>query len=223
MKKNSIAAAAGSFLLLVSVLLTVIDLIAFCRPFYSFEYKRDHTASYIGMSDEDLMASTETLLDYLQDKRDGIVIEAEVRGSQREIFDERETLHMVDVKNLYQNALKARNIMFIAGVVLLAGACMASRGSIFPVLYKGYRNALIMIASVVAILLLYAVIDFYNFWMNFHYIFFNNDLFLLDPNVSIMINMFPEIFFRDMVLSIIFSYCAIAALIGFILRKKALA
>ena len=53
------------------------------------------TAEQMGMSHEELMASTNVLLDYLKDKRDDIKIEVTVNGEKVQMFDERETLHMV--------------------------------------------------------------------------------------------------------------------------------
>ncbi|MBR4164505.1 MAG: TIGR01906 family membrane protein [Solobacterium sp.] len=221
MKMRKILSGIWGFFFLTAVLLTVIDFLCFLRPFYEYEYKRDQTASYIGMSDEDLMASTNTLLDYLQDKRDDIVIKAKVNGYEREVFDERETLHMVDVKNLYQNALKARNFMLIFSVLGIILSMMKENGNRKEILWEAFKYGLLLIVIVVVFVLVYALIDFYNFWMNFHYIFFDNDLFLLDPNVSIMINMFPEIFFKDMVLSIIGLYGLFVAILGFCIRKVA--
>ena len=68
---------------------------------------------------------------------------------------------------------------------------------------KAYNYGLFIILGLVIAISIYALIDFNSFWLNFHYVFFDNDLFLLDPNVSIMINMFPETFFFDMVFGIV--------------------
>ena len=65
------------------------------------------------------MNATNTLLDYMQDKRDDIIVVEKVNGNEREIFDERETLHMVDVKNLYLNAMKTRTILLVGSITIL--------------------------------------------------------------------------------------------------------
>jgi uncharacterized membrane protein len=57
--------------------------------------------------------------------------------------------------------------------------------------------------------------------MNFHYVFFDNDLFLLNPNVSIMINMFPESFFFDIVAAIIIVFAICIGLCAYGLRFAA--
>ena len=48
---------------------------------------------------------------------------------------------------------------------------------------------------------------------------FDNDLFLLDPASSIMINMFPESFFFDLVLLIIVSFVTVCLVCYFLMRK----
>ena len=63
------------------------------------------------------MNATNTLLDYMQDKRDDIKVIEVVNGSEREIFDERETLHMVDVKNLYDVSFKVMIICLIIFII----------------------------------------------------------------------------------------------------------
>ena len=45
-------------------------------------------------------------------------------------------------------------------------------------------------------------IDFNKYFVLFHEIFFNNDLWLLDPATDLLIRMLPEGFFFDMVIRI---------------------
>ena len=68
--KKSVKTAAGIFsLALIFVLLvTSIDFHAFNKNYYREQYIKLNTADSLGMSDEDLFAATETLLDYLHDQ-----------------------------------------------------------------------------------------------------------------------------------------------------------
>ena len=77
----------------------------------------------------------------------------------------------------------------------------------FPVLFKnGLKHGFLCLLLLVVFVSIWAIADFDAFWLNFHYVFFDNDLFLLDPNTSIMINMFPSVFFMHMVFMIIIVY-----------------
>lgn len=203
MKIADVLSAVAGFLLSAAIIATVIDVVSFDRSFYENEYRKNDTVSYTGMSAEDNLRATDTLLDYLQDKRQDIVCVAEVSGTEREVFNERETLHMVDVKALYQNAIRVRNGCVIAAVILLVLSVLIKKRSIFSVLRSGWKNGVILTGVVILFIAIWALADFNQFWTNFHLLFFDNDLWLLDPNTSIMINLFPGNFFFDLVIRII--------------------
>lgn len=203
MKIADVLSAIAGFLLSAAIIATVIDVVSFDRSFYENEYRKNDTVSYTGMSAEDNLRATDTLLDYLQDKRQDIVFVAEVSGTEREVFNERETIHMVDVKALYQNAIKVRNGCVIAAVILLVLSVLIGKRSIFSVLRNGWKNGVILTGAVILFIAIWALADFNQFWTNFHLLFFDNDLWLLDPNTSIMINLFPGNFFFDLVIRII--------------------
>ena len=200
---KKIISAIAFFLLSLASILTIVDLCCFDRGFYEQEYAKDNTAMRIGMSDEDLMKSTNALLDYLQDERQDIVVDAEVNGDMREVFDERETAHMVDVKDLYQGAILVRNITAIAGSLLLCAMLILTKEDRLSFVKDGFVYGIGLTITLIAAIAIYAMVDFTAFWINFHELFFDNDLWLLNPNTSIMINMFPEVFFSDLVIRII--------------------
>ena len=208
----------------IALLITSVEVVAMCRPFYKYAYENLNTAAEIGMSNEDLMASTDVLLDYLQDKTDSIKIIVEVNGKRRYVFDERETTHMVDVKNLYESVLIVRNGCAIFALIVCILLLMDDKKGTIPVLTYTYKRFIIYFALFLGTLITYAACDFTRFWTNFHYLFFDNDLWLLDPRVSIMINMFPEPFFFAMVFAIaaLFAGILIVLWIYSILKQKKL-
>ena len=152
-------------------------------------------------------------------ERDDIRVTATVNGYVREVYDKRETLHMVDVRNLYQNALKARNIALILGTVLLAAAWLMIHHDHRTMLKKGLRNGVSLLGVLILMIVIWCLADFDGFWLFFHEVFFDNDLYLLDPNVSIMINMFPSVFFFDLVLRIIVLFTGFLALLTLLIYK----
>ena len=217
MKGYKILSALAGLALFLSLLLTSIDLLCFNRSFFRWQYSLNHTAESIGISEDGLMNATNALLDYMQDKRDDIIVVEKVNGNEREIFDERETLHMVDVKNLYLNAMKTRTILLVGSITILTLLAFTHRNQSYTILSNAYRNGLLFLGSLLLFVGIYAIVDFNGFWMNFHYVFFDNDLFLLDPNISIMINMFPSNFFFAVVFGIILLFVSIVILLKLLL------
>lgn len=222
--KNKIFSSIAFFCLVLSFLLTVIDYCSFDKSFYQKEYIQNNTMEDTGMNEEDLFETTDVLLDYLKDKRDDLVTIQEVNGVEREVFDERETLHMIDVKNLYQNAIIVRNILTVVGIICLVISIVLSKQEYASYLVAGYKYGVSLLIIQIACILVYAATDFNTFWINFHELFFDNDLYLLDPNTEILINMVPEQFFYDLVMRIIlFFFIGVFALyicLEFLKRRK---
>ncbi|MBR2991515.1 MAG: DUF1461 domain-containing protein, partial [Solobacterium sp.] len=73
-------------------------------------------------------------------------------------------------------------------------------------LKNGLRNGSLFMLGVVAFVAVWAMVDFNGFWTNFHLLFFDNDLWLLDPRTSIMINLLPGGLFFDLVTGIIIRF-----------------
>ena len=223
MRKNKILFSISFFCLIISLLLTIIDINCFDESFYQKEYVKNNTTAETGMSEEDLWDTTEVLFDYLHDFRDDLNVQHEVNGTVREIFDSREKAHMVDVKNLYLNTIKVRNILAIVGIILFSISCLLSKKQYISNMYIGYKRSVALLFSIIFAILIYAAIDFNSFWIQFHYLFFTNDLFFLDPNTEILINMVPEQFFFDLVMRIILMFISsVIVLFGLLyyLNKK---
>lgn len=195
-----------SIMMIYIIFVSCINVFAFNRHFYNMEYQSLNTAKNLGMSETSLYVATDTLLDYLQDYRDHINVKVEVHQKEREVFDDREKAHMIDVKNLYQDALLIRNVMVVIVIALALFLYYDQKKEFKEVLTYAYIRVSIMFLFALTALILYAISDFTTFWTNFHKIFFANDLWLLNPNTSIMINMFPETFFYHLVFAIAISF-----------------
>lgn len=192
----------ASICTILILLVTSIDVNCFNHEFFASEYERLDTAQSLHMSQADLMSATDALLDYLQDRRDDIKVNIEVYELPREAFNERETLHMIDVKGLYQFALQLRLIAIVLLVAALAYLIIQKKKEAWHLLSIAYAQCALCFLCIVVMLGIWAAVDFTSLWESFHRLFFTNDLWLLNPRTDLMINMFPEEFFFNMVLRI---------------------
>ena len=216
MKINKIISFICAFCLLLCVVLSTIDFWCFNRDFYQNEYSKLNTASEIKISEEDLDKATDVLLSYLKDKNKTLDISANINGVNREIFNDREKAHMVDVRDLYLNVITLRNISFF--IYLICMFVLAFRKD-FSYLYLSYKKAFLAFGFIFLMIGIFCLIDFDGFWLNFHYIFFpDNDLWLLNPKTDILIMMVPEKFFFDLCISIVSSI--VILLFGFMFIIK---
>ena len=217
MKANKIIYYIACISFIIVVLLSCIDFWAFNDVFYAYEFKQNTTAEIIGISNDELNQVTNQLLDYIKDDREDLNIQANIKGEYREVFNDKEKLHMLDVKNLYLNAMNVRNISFIIFILGFIINKFANVGLIF----NCFKKSLIVFISCIGSLSFYALLDFNSFWINFHYIFFTNDLFFLNPNTDILIQIVPERFFFDLVFVIIITFIFILSLTYYGLKKGA--
>lgn len=211
-----------SVLLIITVMITCVDVASFDRGFYKREYEKYNNAEVIGVSEAELDEITEVLLGYIQDKNDDLTITATVHGNEREVFNEKEKLHMVDVKNLYLNAINVRNYSFIA-IVICLGVLLLLKRFDFNDFRHMFGLAALMFLGLIIGISLWAVTDFDAFWVNFHYVFFDNDLFFLDPAKDILIMMVPGDFFFDLVFRIIMYFVGSMGVLfggGYLLAKR---
>lgn len=188
-------------LLVVGVLYTLVEGLMFDRSFFDAQYWQYGQAESIGMSHEDLMAATDKLLLHMEGKSEDMVVYATVNGIQREVFNEQETVHMQDVNALIRGFSTFRYLAFgIAGVAAIAFAFVCKKDRL-RTLAKIVLTACLVLAGIFLGLGLWAALDFSSFWTSFHLLLFTNDLWLMDPSTSIMINMFPAQFFSNFIMT----------------------
>lgn len=200
-------------LLSIILLFTFVEIIAFNLNHYRESFIKYNTTEETGMNEMNLQHTLEDVLRYLRDNRRELDTRVVVEGKESEAFEDREKLHMIDVKGLFFKGRILRNI----GAVLFAII-----GLIFIIKDEYWKKSLsgtLMYTAVINILFLFVLlllmkIDFNRCFTYFHIIFFNNDLWILDPDAHVLIQMLPQEFFYDTSVRIIFCFLASLAALG---------
>jgi len=206
--------------LLVIVLVIAVSLVALVMAieentydleYYMESFEENGVYNVTGKTAEDLEVVSKDIIAYLKGNQDDAL---------NRHFNEREIHHMEDVLGLYD----------LARVIKLASALVAL-GIVFWFLSKekagfmGKWMALGIFANHLLLVLLGILIitDFTKYFTVFHEIFFNNDLWILNPRTDLLIQMLPEPFFVDIAgkigLSLI-KYLTLAQVIGYVFYKK---
>ena len=198
---------AGVFVTLATLLTSIVTA-AFDKRIYRYQYQKLGTAQRIGISEEDLMRATDVLLDYCAGKRDDLSLVVERDGVRMQMFtDETEVAHMVDVQALFLLMISVRNGLAIASMLCLVAA-FALRLPLADAMKKLMWG--LGIGLLIPILCgVLAVVDFNWFWTQFHHVFFTNDLWLLNPAISVLIQMVPEAFFSAIVTKILIWFAVV--------------
>ena len=114
----------AAFCLTLLLLITAVEAVVYWNDgYFEREYEKYHVTERVGMEMEDLLAVTDEMMAYLKGEREDLVIETVVNGAEREFFNEREKLHMEDVRGLFLGAMKLRLragvlALFLGGVLL---------------------------------------------------------------------------------------------------------
>ena len=214
---------AAAILLLGIILITSIELVAYAdKGFYEREYRKYDVIKDVNMEMEDVLTVTEEMMSYLRGGREDLVVQTTVGGESREFFNDREKAHMADVRNLFIAGLIVRGIAAAAFVLIIIFLLLKKadlRKAAAAVLVKTFA-AFDIISLLIVIL---ASRDFTKFFTTFHHIFFNNDLWLLDPNTDLLINILPEGFFMDIAIEILIVFMVLQTAIvlaGFLWKGK---
>ena len=182
-----------NFSLFISGILAIIFYNCFNLNFYKNFYQRENLAPKIGTTYDELIKNTTNLLDYLNHKT----------MLNLDWYSDKDILHMQDVRTLYSLSYKTMIffiVVFTISTILLIILC--KKRTIFYIT-NTFNKVLLAFIIVIGILSCIISYNFTSFWIKFHQLLFSNDLWLLSPDESNLIQMVPEEFFISLITTII--------------------
>ena len=212
--------------IMVSLLITSIEAVAYWTPgYYEAEYTKYHVLDDLPeMTMDDLLTVTDEMMAFLRGKRADLHVYTTIGGETREFFNEREIAHMEVVQRLFIGGLWLRRfgLLVTASYALLIVSLRKRYPAQRALLMKHVFASLCagMAVFFAAALLITAVIstNFSKYFIVFHHIFFDNDLWILNPATDLLINIVPEPFFMDTAVRIAATFGGMsAAFLGTIL------
>lgn len=186
-----------SMSIILVLLVTSIEAVLYWSPdYFEREYDKYEVTDEVNMEMDDLLHVTDVMMDYLKDKREDLQVVTRVDGAWRTFFSQRELDHMVDVKNLFLGGLALRRICLLIAVCS-AGLLHLLKGRLSAILPRAMCTCTGVFFSALCLIAAVAATDFTRAFTIFHEIFFDNDLWLLNPREDLLINIVPEPFFVD--------------------------
>jgi len=195
MKKavSVILAILASVALFFTVFLTCINGVSFDESRYAAYQQKYNIAANMGVSQANLTKITHDLLLYCKGQRATLDMQYPVDGQMREIFDEREKEHMVDVQALFVREIHARNWLALGFVVCVLLLILSARKKAPRELARGWVISIIVLGALLAAMGIYFSMDFDLAWTQFHHVFFTNDLWQLYDNEALIQMLIPSI------------------------------
>lgn len=223
---HTILGILRAFALMVVLFITSIEAVTYWTPgYYEREYEKYGVLEDVHMEMEDLLDVTDEMMAYLRGRREDLRVPTIVNGQPREFFSEREIAHMEDVRGLFLAAINIRRGC-LAVIAMVLGLLFMLKADLKRLLPRTICAGTLLFFAALAVLAGIISTDFSKYFVIFHHIFFNNDLWILDPSVDLLINIVPEPFFMDTAarIGITFAVCVAAVFAvstAVILRQRA--
>ncbi len=200
MKKPALIAKWLFILTLPALLITATIRLEFSSLWlYTNGFEKYDVSQVTGLDETELEKAARGIVNYyFNSDEEYISLKVLKDGEPFELFNQREVAHMKDVKALLQ--LNSRLLMGTAIYIgIYAGICLFWRKR------KYWRNlargtligSSITLGMIVALGIGAVAGDFNQLFLQFHFLAFTNDLWMLDPTTDYLIMLFPEGFWFD--------------------------
>ena len=182
-------------------LLKLTEINAFNKNFYMKSYEENKVEYVSNRNLEELNIITEDLFIYLNHKEDERILKPYFNGMEIE--------HMKDVKELFRKGHILKDLSLVISIIAIS----LSIGNKKMKMENGIFKGLFIWWILMIILFLFTLLDFNRCFTYFHLIFFDNDLWLLNPETDLLIQMLPESFFISIFKRILLSFSLFLAII----------
>ncbi|GIW07307.1 MAG: hypothetical protein KatS3mg060_2112 [Dehalococcoidia bacterium] len=174
------------------------------QPLYEYGFDRYGVAASTGIERSDLSRAAAALIAYFNNDEPTVNLTVTQRGVRRELFTEREVLHMVDVKALVRAFYRAQELALSVIVAFVAVAAWRERWGAAQRVGAAMMWGSALTFALLAALGALSFADFEALFLQFHLISFRaNDYWLLDPRIHNLIAMFPAPFWFDSTLLLV--------------------
>ena len=149
-----------------------------------------------GIDLTELILVGEETSDYLLG-RSGPVLDPSVTLSDRsviKIFNQREIDHMVDVRELMNKLWRLHEIVFLLIIIRLIISFLSERKEALLNISREIRMSGMLSVIFLVSIGVFSLLLFDQFFLQFHEIFFSNDLWRLDPKADRLIQIYPQKF-----------------------------
>ncbi len=179
---------------------------------YQSGFERHDISQTTGLAESELESAASGLIRYFNSSEEHISLTVEKDGEPFELFNQREVVHLKDVKGLMR--LDYRVLLgTLAYALAYAGVSLFWKRSQRRLARGALGGSGLTIILVLA-LGLGALLDFDRLFLQFHLVSFTNELWLLDPTKDYLIMLFPQVFWYDTALLCGGITAGLAAILG---------
>ncbi len=190
---------------------------------YEYGFNKYEVSQDTGIGNPELKKVARHLIDYFNSKTDTAQIIVARGDKEFGLFNERELIHLRDVRGLVQKVYIVQTITLSLIAILVFILKFVFRTK-WPVFVRAVSWGSVLTLCITVSLALWALLDFERLFLLFHLVSFPNEYWILDPATDYLIRLFPGGFFYDAALlglAAILVKCVFVSGVGFgILRSR---
>lgn len=164
---------------------------------YHYSFAKYDAEAATGISRSQLDAAADRLVCYFNNDEETIRILVQQDSRRVPLFNERETSHLTDVKNLFRTVFRVQEASLAFALVFVVAVFIWAADASLRVLARILLRASLLTLGLLALFAVLALVGFDELFLRFHLVAFTNDLWKLDPGTDHLIQMFPRDFWFD--------------------------
>ena len=163
---------------------------------YEYGFDKYEISQDTGIDKIQLRSVAQHLIDYFNLRADTVQITVVKGDEEFNLFNERELIHLSDVRSLIQLDYWVQRGVFLLIVVCALALFFGFRVG-WRILVRGLFWGSFITMGLMVALAIWAFFGFERLFILFHLVSFTNEYWILDPARDYLIRLFPEGFFYD--------------------------
>jgi integral membrane protein (TIGR01906 family) len=163
---------------------------------YEYGFDKYEISQTTGIDRIQLRNVAQHLINYFNLREDTAQVTVVKDGEEFNLFNERELIHLNDVRGLIQLDYWVQRGAFLLMVICALALFFGFRAD-WRMLVKGLFWGSCITMGLMVFLALWALFGFERFFILFHLVSFSNEFWMLDPARDYLIRLFPGGFFYD--------------------------
>jgi integral membrane protein (TIGR01906 family) len=164
---------------------------------YHYSFDRYDAEAATGISRGELDRAADKLVRYFNNDDETIRVFVQEDDRRVSLFNERETSHLTDVKNLFRTVFRVQEASLAFALVFVAAVFIWAAEAPLRILARILLQASLLTLGLLALFGVLALVGFDELFLRFHLVAFTNDLWKLNSATDHLIQMFPRDFWFD--------------------------
>jgi integral membrane protein (TIGR01906 family) len=164
---------------------------------YHYSFDKYDAEAVTGISRSQLDRAADKLVRYFNDDDETVRILVQEDDRRVPLFNERETGHLTDVKNLFRTVFRVQEASLAFALVFMVAVFIWATEAPLRLLARILLQASLFTLGLLVLFGVLALVGFDELFLRFHLVAFTNDLWKLNSATDHLIQMFPRDFWFD--------------------------